>query len=50
MTRAANLIRNNTYDALNPLLATAIVYLTMVVLLTALLGKLEMRLRRSDVR
>ena len=37
LTRAANLIRNNTYDALNPLLATAIVYLTMVVLLTALL-------------
>ena len=50
LTRAANLIRNNTYDALNPLLATAIVYLTMVVLLTALLGKLQMRLRRSDVR
>ena len=50
LTRAANLIRNNTYDALNPLLATAIVYLTMVVLLTALLQKLEMRLRRSDVR
>ena len=50
LTRAANLIRNNTYDALNPLLATAIVYLKMVVLLTALLGKLEMRLRRSDVR
>lgn len=50
LTRAANLIRNNTYDALNPLLVTAIVYLTMVVLLTALLQKLEMRLRRSDVR
>ena len=49
LTRAANLIRNNTYDALNPLLATAIVYLTMVVL-TTLLGKLEMRLRRGDVR
>lgn len=30
LTRAANLIRNNTYDAVNPLLATAIVYLTMV--------------------
>ena len=50
LTRAANLIRNNTYDAVNPLLATAIVYLTMVVLLTALLQKLEARLRRSDVR
>ena len=50
LTRAANLIRNNTYDAVNPLLATAVVYLTMVVLLTALLKKLEVRLRRSDVR
>lgn len=50
LTRAANLIRNNTYDAVNPLLVTAIVYLAVVVLLTALLKKLEQRLRRSDVR
>jgi len=50
LTRAANLIRNNTYDAVNPLMATAIVYLTVVVLMTAVLGKLEQRLRQSDVR
>lgn len=50
LTRAANLIRNNTYDAVNPLLVTAIVYLAVVVALTALLKKLEQRLRRSDVR
>ena len=50
LTRAANLIRNNTYDAVNPLMATAIVYLTVVVLMTAVLGKLEQRLRQSDMR
>ena len=50
LTRAANLIRNNTYDAVNPLLVTAIVYLALVVLLSALLQKFEQRLRRSDVR
>lgn len=50
LTRAANLIRNNTYDAVNPLLVTAVVYLTLVVLLSALLQKFEQRLRRSDKR
>ena len=50
LTRAANLIRNNTYDAVNPLLVTALVYLTLVVLMTALLQKFEQHLRRSDKR
>lgn len=44
LTRAGNLIRNNTYDAFNPLMVVAITYLAMVVLLTALLGKLEQKL------
>lgn len=50
LTRAGNLIRNNTYDAFNPLLAVAIVYLTIVVVLTQLLNKLERRLHKSDRR
>ena len=50
LTRGANLIRNNTFDAFNPLVATALVYLAMVVVLTSLMGRLERRLRRSDVR
>lgn len=50
LTRAANLIRNNTYDAFNPLMVTAIVYLSVVVLMTAVLGKLEQKLRQSDAR
>ena len=48
LTRAGNLIRNNTYDAFNPLMAVALIYLVFVVGLTKLLGKLEQRLRKSD--
>ncbi|MBQ1264978.1 MAG: amino acid ABC transporter permease [Oscillospiraceae bacterium] len=50
LTRAANLIRNNTFDAFNPLMATAIVYLSLVIIMTHLLGKLERKLRQSDIR
>ena len=44
LTRSGNLIRNNTYDAFNPLIAVALIYLALVVLLTAVLRKLERRL------
>ena len=50
LTRAGNLIRNNTYDAVNPLLVVAIVSLVLVVLLTRLLAVFEKRLHRSDAR
>ena len=50
LTRAANLIRNNTYDAVNPLLTISIVYVLLVVILTQLLGMLERRLGKSDKR
>ncbi len=44
LTRSGNLIRNNTYDAFNPLIAVALIYLALVILLTAVLRKLERRL------
>ena len=50
LTRAGNLIRNNTYDAFNPLMVVAITYLVLVVLFTQLLGLLERRLAKSDKR
>ena len=50
LTRAGNLVRNNTYDAVNPLLVVALTYLVMVVLLTRLLSVLERRLAKSDNR
>jgi ABC-type amino acid transport system permease subunit len=48
LTRAANQIRNITYDAVNPLVVTAVTYLVIVLLLTWLLSKFEKRLRKSD--
>lgn len=50
LTRAGNLIRNNTYDSFNPLMLVAVVYLVLVIGMTQLLGLLERRLRRSDKR
>ena len=50
LTRAGNLIRNNTYDAVNPLVATALIYLIIVVALTKLLRTFERRLAKSDKR
>mgnify|MGYP004508621917 CR=1 FL=1 len=50
LTRAGNLVRNNTYDAVNPLLTVALTYLLLVVALSSLLGKLERRLSRSAKR
>ena len=50
VTRAGNLIRNNSYDAVNPLMLVALIYLMLVLLLTWLLGKLERRLSTGDKR
>lgn len=44
LTRAGNLVRNNTYDAVNPLLIVAATYLILVVALSRLLRSLERRL------
>ncbi|MBQ7646653.1 MAG: amino acid ABC transporter permease, partial [Clostridia bacterium] len=48
LTKAGNIIRNNTYIAFMPLIAVALIYLTMVIILTKLVSILERRLRRSD--
>ena len=48
LTRAGNLIRNNTHDALNPLLLVALIYLTLVIVLTCLLSVLERKLAKND--
>ena len=47
LSRAGNLIRNNTHDALNPLLLVALIYLTLVVLLTKLLAVAEKKLEKN---
>ena len=48
LTRAANLIRTNTNDAINPLILLALTYLCIVIILTQLLARLERRLGKSD--
>ncbi len=48
LTRGANLIRNNTYDAVNPLILTALIYLVLVIIMTKLLSILEKRLKKSE--
>ena len=48
ITRAATNIRNKTFDAVNPIIFLALIYLIMVVIMTKLLAILERRLRKSD--
>ena len=50
LTRAATNIRNKTFDAVNPILVLALIYLILVVLMTKLLAVFEKRLRKSDGR
>lgn len=48
LTKAANQIKNTTYDQINPILLVALVYLIIVIALTKLLSLMERRLRKSD--
>ena len=50
LTRGGDIIRGTTFDALLPLFAVAIIYLILVLGISALMGKLERRLRASDYR
>ena len=44
LTRAGNLVRNNTYDAVNPLLTVAATYLILVIGMTQILTRFEKRM------
>lgn len=48
LTYGAYLIRSRTYDAFMPLIAVALIYLCLVLLLSAGVTRLERRLRKSD--
>ena len=50
LTRAANQITSRTYEAFMPLLGAAVIYFTIIKILTILLERLERRLRKSDNR
>ena len=48
LTKGGDIIRSQTYDAFFPLIAVALIYLAMVMLLSKLLGNLEKRLKKNE--
>ena len=48
LTKAGDLIRGRTFSAFMPLIAVALVYLLIVMLLTSLVAKMERRLRKNE--
>ena len=50
LTRGGDIIRSRTYEAFMPLIGAAVIYFTVIKILTILLDKLERRLRKSDNR
>ena len=48
LTKGGDIIRSQTYDAFLPLIAVALIYLVVVVILTKLLGILEKRLKQNE--
>ncbi len=48
LTYAGNLVRSRTFEAFFPLIAVALIYLLLVLILSFFLKKLERRLRNSD--
>ncbi len=49
LTRAGDIIRSQTFDAVAPLLIVAAIYLVIVIILTRLVGRLERRLKANAV-
>ena len=47
LTRGGDIIRSRTYEPFMPLIGVALIYLVMVMAFSALVGKLERRLRTS---
>ncbi len=48
LTKGGDIIRSITYEPLLPLLAVALIYLLIVLLLSALVSKLERRLKKNE--
>lgn len=50
LTKGAMIVQSKTYQALIPYFAIAAIYLVIVMFLTWVMGKMERRLRQSDLR
>lgn len=50
LTRVANQVSSRTYEAFTPLIGAAVIYFTIIKILTLMLSALERRMRKSDTR
>lgn len=50
LTKGGDIIRSQTFEAFIPLVAVALIYLAMVMLLTAGVNKLERKLKNNEIR
>ena len=50
LTKGGDIIRSQTYEAFLPLIAVALIYLVIVMILTHLVSRLERRLAKNDKR
>ena len=50
MVKGAHIIQGRTYQAFMPLVAVAIIYLVLVIILSKILSMVERRMRESDRR
>lgn len=50
LSKAADFVISRTYEALTPLIGTAVIYYLIVKVLTLVLNAVERRLRQSDKR
>ena len=48
LTKAAQLVQGKTYQAFMPFVGIALIYLALVMVLSALMGMVERRMRASD--
>ena len=48
LTKGGDIIRSNTYEAFLPLIAVAIIYLVIVMILSRCVSRLERRLRNNE--
>ena len=48
LTKGGDIIRSQTYNAFLPLIAVALIYLTVVIIFTKLLDILEKRMKKNE--
>ena len=50
LQKAGDFIKSATFEAFMPLIVTAVIYFALIKVLTIIFGKIEKRLRKSDIR